>query len=143
MEFSEVGGDKEKKQSGLTRLFHTLIPLSAHIIWKSRCDIVVKGKDIPSHSETHNKWVHAVNDRLQADCLLTSRFRHGPKALPRSVVLETWSGTLMNEASLLDDWIWNPEVIVGIGPRCTAPKPHRIRQTVAQPVPEDESDPPG
>ncbi|KAJ7599744.1 hypothetical protein C8J56DRAFT_768053, partial [Mycena floridula] len=32
MEFSKVEGDKKKKRSGLTRLFHTLIPLSAHII---------------------------------------------------------------------------------------------------------------
>ncbi|KAJ7574635.1 hypothetical protein C8J56DRAFT_719140, partial [Mycena floridula] len=119
LEFKD-GSDKRIRR-GLTRLFQTLVPLSAHMIWKIRCDIVVKLRDIPSHAETHNKWVHAVNERLQADCLLTSWFRCGPKALPRQVVLDTWSGTLLNEASLPDDWIWNPEVLVGIGPRCIMP----------------------
>ncbi|KAJ7577741.1 hypothetical protein C8J56DRAFT_798564, partial [Mycena floridula] len=49
-----------------------MIPLAAHLIWKSCYNIVVKGKPILSDTETHNKWVHAVNERLHADCLLTN-----------------------------------------------------------------------
>ncbi|KAJ7590166.1 hypothetical protein C8J56DRAFT_784100, partial [Mycena floridula] len=74
MDFDD-GSNRKIKRPGLTRLFRTLIPLAAHLIWKSHCNILVKGKPIPGDTETHNKWVHAVNERLQADCLLTNRFR--------------------------------------------------------------------
>jgi len=41
--------------------------------------------------------------------------RYGKKALDKLLVLHTWSGVLKDEASLPEDWIRQPRVLVGIG----------------------------
>jgi hypothetical protein len=46
---------------------------------------------------------------------MTSK-RYGKKALDKSLVLHTWSGVLKNEASLPENWIKQPRVLVGIVP---------------------------
>jgi hypothetical protein len=42
--------------------------------------------------------------------------RYGKKALNKFLVLHTWSGVLKDEASLPEDWIRQPGVLVGIVP---------------------------
>jgi hypothetical protein len=55
----------------------------------------------------------AVNAILTHDRLLTDKLRFGPLALKKQLVLNTWSGILLDEESLPDDWI-PEEVLVGV-----------------------------
>jgi hypothetical protein len=52
-------------------------------------------------TEIHNQWLKAVNRALQCDRLLTDKFRFGPLAANKQLILNTWSGILKNEDSLL------------------------------------------
>ncbi|KAG1864352.1 hypothetical protein F4604DRAFT_1517302, partial [Suillus subluteus] len=61
-----------------------------------------------------NRWVHAINMRLKFDRLLTDSMRYGKKAIKIDTVLQTWSGLLNNEDSLLDNWIQQAGVLVGM-----------------------------
>ncbi|KIN92832.1 hypothetical protein M404DRAFT_172482, partial [Pisolithus tinctorius Marx 270] len=109
-----------RRQIGESRLFTILVLESAHLIWKLRCDWVInKGttESIPTHDEIHNKWVHAINLRLKFDRLQTDVKRYGSKAIKQDVVLKTWSGILLNENNLPNNWIWKSGVLVGITPR--------------------------
>ncbi|KAJ7760281.1 hypothetical protein DFH07DRAFT_740787 [Mycena maculata] len=65
--------------------------------------------------ELHNRWLKSVNGALQRDRLLTDKIRFGPLALKKQRVLNTWSGLLMDEASLPDDWTYEG-VLVGMRP---------------------------
>jgi hypothetical protein len=51
--------------------------------------------------------------KLRRDCLLTDKIKFGPLGLKKQLVLNTWSGILMDEALLPDDWT-NEGVLVGI-----------------------------
>ncbi|KAJ7589628.1 hypothetical protein C8J56DRAFT_784937, partial [Mycena floridula] len=105
---------KGKPHPGLQRLFCILVPASAHLIWKIRCEILLdENKRNPNPSQVHNRWISAVNKRLEADCFLTSRFHYRSRALPHQVVFNTWSRALMNETSLPDNWIWSSQGFSG------------------------------
>ncbi|KAJ7144351.1 hypothetical protein C8R44DRAFT_602368, partial [Mycena epipterygia] len=69
-----------------------------------------------SESEIHNRWISAMNNMLKRDRLLTNQARFGSLAIKKQLVLETWSGTLLDEDSLPDDWIRSEGVLVGIRP---------------------------
>jgi hypothetical protein len=56
-----------------------------------------------------------VNKRLALDQAMTNP-RYGVKALDTHLVLHTWSGILKNEASMPENWIKQPGVLVGIVP---------------------------
>ncbi|KAG1861731.1 hypothetical protein DFJ58DRAFT_657208, partial [Suillus subalutaceus] len=98
-----------KEKLGATRLFRILTLESAHLIWKLRCERVIKlaGNKDKFHSETeiHNRWIHAINMRLKFDWLLTDSMRYGNKAIKIDTVLKTWSGLLKDEDNLPDNWI--------------------------------------
>ncbi|KAJ7241407.1 hypothetical protein C8J57DRAFT_1244659 [Mycena rebaudengoi] len=57
-----------------------------------------------------------MNDTLNRDKLLTNRAHFGSLAIKKQLVLNTWSGTLLDEDSLPDDWIKSKGVLVGIRP---------------------------
>lgn len=111
-----------KKITGKSRLFNILGLVSAHLIWKLRCErtIKYKGNQEKFHSETeiYNRWLHAINTRLKFDRLLTDSKRYGKKALKVETVLKTWSGLLLHEENLPDNWVHNAGVLVGMAPRC-------------------------
>ncbi|KAG1760574.1 ribonuclease H-like protein [Suillus occidentalis] len=111
---------KGKKKLGATRLFKILILESAHLIWKLRCERTIKfeGDKDKFHSDPEilNRWIHAINMRLKFDRLLTDSKRYGKKAIKIDTVIKTWSGLLMNEDSLPDNWIRHTEVLVGMTP---------------------------
>ncbi|KAJ7751323.1 hypothetical protein DFH07DRAFT_745689, partial [Mycena maculata] len=65
--------------------------------------------------EIHNQWLNGVNQALRRDCLLTDKLKFGPLTLNKQLVLNTWSGLLLDEHSLPDDWI-NEGVLVGMRP---------------------------
>ncbi|KAG1734359.1 hypothetical protein EDD22DRAFT_982468 [Suillus occidentalis] len=86
-----------KEMMGKSRLFRIIMLESAHLIWKIRCKRVIKNDGITekhhSATEIYNKW---------------------EKALKVKTVLKTWSSVLLNEDNLLDNWVHNSEVLVGM-----------------------------
>ncbi|KAJ7233326.1 hypothetical protein C8J57DRAFT_1090626, partial [Mycena rebaudengoi] len=98
------------------RLFAILISVAWHLIWNLRVNRVIISQDRRmSAAEIHNKWLNAVNKALMRDRLLTDKTKFGPLALKKQLVLNTWSGILMDEDSLPDDWIYEG-VLVGMRP---------------------------
>ncbi|KAJ7751680.1 hypothetical protein B0H16DRAFT_1547993 [Mycena metata] len=73
---------------------------------------------MPLNEDTiYNQWLKMVNAALQRDRILTNKARFGTRALNKQTVLNTWSGLLMDEDSLPDDWIFTKGVLVGIRPK--------------------------
>ncbi|KAJ7475478.1 hypothetical protein B0H11DRAFT_1727382, partial [Mycena galericulata] len=101
---------------GASRLYRILISESLYMIWKVRCDCVIrKGGQSLSNSEIHNKWLHAINERLKVDRILTNHSRYGKSiSIKPILVLQTWSSTLKNEEDLPENWLKEPKVLVGI-----------------------------
>jgi len=117
-DFRDNGG---KKKLGKSRLFKIIVLESAHLIWKLRCERTIKLNGIREkfHSETeiYNRWIHTINMRLKFDRLLTDSMRYGKKALKVETVLKTWSGILLNEDNLPENWVHKSGVLVGMAPR--------------------------
>ncbi|KII84249.1 hypothetical protein PLICRDRAFT_118018, partial [Plicaturopsis crispa FD-325 SS-3] len=117
---AEFKDDQDNPRTGSARLYKITVSESAHLIWRIRCERRISREDDPqqyhSKAEVHNRWIHAMNTRLTLDRAMTDRKKHGNKALAVQVVLNTWSGTLMNEDALPDNWIRETGVLVGIGP---------------------------
>ncbi|EIW86416.1 hypothetical protein CONPUDRAFT_45945 [Coniophora puteana RWD-64-598 SS2] len=109
---------KGKYRQGASRLFKIVVGESAHLIWKLRCERVNKMVQNPPSAhhleEVRNRWIKQINHRLALDKILTNKHRFGPKALKRAIVLNTWSGTLLNEDRLPNDWVTETGVLVGI-----------------------------
>jgi len=98
------------------RLFTILVSVAWHLIWNIRTNRVISSPDRTfNEMETHNQWLRAINRALQRDRLLTDKIRFGPLAFNKQMVLNTWSGLLMDEALLPDDWT-HEGVLVGIRP---------------------------
>jgi hypothetical protein len=96
------------------RLFAILVSVAWKLIWNLRVNRVIVSPDrIISEMEIHNKWLKAVNGVLQRDRLLTDKIRFGLFAFSKQMVLNTWSGLLMDEDSLPDDWTYEG-VLVGM-----------------------------
>ncbi|KAF8144614.1 hypothetical protein K438DRAFT_1992637 [Mycena galopus ATCC 62051] len=96
------------------RLYKILITESTHLIWKLRCEFVVgrEGTDPPSDHEVRNKWVFAMNERIEADHNLTNTLKYGKQySVAPSLVLGTWRGVLKDENQMPDDWLREPEVL--------------------------------
>ncbi|EIW74106.1 hypothetical protein CONPUDRAFT_147894 [Coniophora puteana RWD-64-598 SS2] len=110
-----------KKRPGATRLFRVLTEISAHLLWKLRCERVNTMPQNPPTAhpleEAHNRWIRAVNERLTLDKLLTDEGRFGIRATKAKLVLQTWGGTLLDEDRLPKDWIKEAGVLVGITSR--------------------------
>ncbi|KIY53916.1 hypothetical protein FISHEDRAFT_25043, partial [Fistulina hepatica ATCC 64428] len=106
-------------KSGDQRLLKIIITESAYLIWLIRCERRIEDEDDNRDkwkTDEHIKslWLQVVNTRLSIDRLSTNRLKFGKAALKREAVLKTWSGVLLNEDSLPDDWIMEPRVLVGI-----------------------------
>ncbi|KIY46005.1 hypothetical protein FISHEDRAFT_14229, partial [Fistulina hepatica ATCC 64428] len=103
---------------GMARLYKILITESAFLIWKLRCERRIAGEDQEEKWQTaeeiRSRWIAAINSRLAIDRLMTNRRKYGRCAIPKSIVLRTWNGTLLSENQLPADWITGPRVLVGI-----------------------------
>jgi len=99
------------------RLFAILVSTAWHTIWNIRNDKVLKNphQNI-TDIEIHNRWLKSVNSALGRDRILTNKMKFGNLALKKDLVLRTWSGLLMNEDALPDDWTYTVGVLVGIQP---------------------------
>ncbi|EIW80720.1 hypothetical protein CONPUDRAFT_40291, partial [Coniophora puteana RWD-64-598 SS2] len=109
---------KGKKLTGASRLFKIVVSESAHLIWKLRCERIHNMHQNPPEAhpplEVEHRWIRRLNQRLTLDTLLTNRRRFGPRAIKDKLVLQTWSGALLNEDGLSDNWIHDTGVLVGI-----------------------------
>jgi hypothetical protein len=98
------------------RLFAILVSFAWQQIWNLRVNRVIKNPDsILTEGMIHNQWFKAINGALQRDRLLTDKIRFGPLALEKQLVLNTWSGLLMDEDTLPEDWAYEG-VLVGMRP---------------------------
>ncbi len=86
------------------------------LLWNLRNERLFESRPCPSEREIHNRWVSTTNTALRQDQLLTNKARFGDLALKKQLVLNTWSGTLLDEDSLPDDWTKLKGVLVGIRP---------------------------
>jgi ribonuclease HI len=77
--------------------------------------VITNPDSVLTKSVIHNQWLKAINAVLQRDRLLTDQIRFGALTLKKQLILNTWSGLLMDEDSLLDDWT-HEGVLVGIWP---------------------------
>ncbi|KAJ7181913.1 hypothetical protein C8R46DRAFT_885333, partial [Mycena filopes] len=98
------------------RMFKILVSTSIQLIWNLRNQRMFETFLPATESEIHNRWLSAMNSSLKRDQLLTNRARFGSLAIKKQLVLNTWSGMLLDEDSLPDDWINSKGVLVGIRP---------------------------
>ncbi|KAJ7128146.1 hypothetical protein C8R43DRAFT_1090214 [Mycena crocata] len=105
----------KRGDTGTSRLYRIVVSESAHLIWRIRCERVLQEKPVPSRHELHNRWMRAINSRLQLDCELTNRMKYGKKALAKDLVKDTWCKVLKDETNLPKDWMRETGVLVGVG----------------------------
>ncbi|KAG1777131.1 hypothetical protein EV702DRAFT_1179550 [Suillus placidus] len=86
--------ERNKTMTGKNRLLMIILSESAHLL-----------------IEAYNRWIHAMNTRLKFDRLLTDSKRYGKKAIQAEKVLKTWSGLLLNEDGLPDNWVHQSGVL--------------------------------
>jgi len=99
------------------RLFSILLSTAWYTIWNMRVErrIRTPGKQFEV-SEIHNRWLKTINGILQRERILTDKLKFGSLGIDKQVVLNTWSGLLLDEDSLPDDWLKERGVLVGILP---------------------------
>ncbi|KJA27410.1 hypothetical protein HYPSUDRAFT_131111, partial [Hypholoma sublateritium FD-334 SS-4] len=109
---------KKQPQEAINRLFTILVSESAYLIWKIRCERLMKREDDPTQRHTEreiqNKWLLALNNRLKTDIIQTNTNKFGSYAIPEDIVLRTWSGVLQDKEILPDNWIRQAGGLVGI-----------------------------
>ncbi|KAJ7671740.1 hypothetical protein B0H17DRAFT_948255, partial [Mycena rosella] len=99
------------------RLFAILVSTAWHLIWNLRVNRVIRTPDSnPTPANIHNQWLSKINAALRQDRILTDKFTFRPLAFKKPLILDTWSGLLMNEDALPDDWTFTEGVLVGIQP---------------------------
>ncbi|KAJ7093650.1 hypothetical protein C8R43DRAFT_908052 [Mycena crocata] len=112
---AEFKNSNGKNSTEANRLFKIIISESAFLVWKIRCERLISRKSLHCEMEIHNRWIACINKRLKIDRLLTDSSRYGSRALNTNTVLKTWDGVLMDNKNLPENWIWQSEVLVGIG----------------------------
>ncbi|KAF8131723.1 hypothetical protein K438DRAFT_1642799, partial [Mycena galopus ATCC 62051] len=93
--------------------FTMLVSTVMQLIWNLRNDRVFETHRAASDSQIHNRWTAIINAALKLNILLTDRIWFKSLATKKQVVLNTWSGVLLDEDSLLDDWMRSKGVLVG------------------------------
>jgi hypothetical protein len=87
-----------------------------YLIWNLRNKRVFETHTPTSEAEIHNRWVALMNSALKRDQLLANRARFGTLATKKQLVHDTWSGAILDEDSLPDDWIKLKGVLVSTWP---------------------------
>lgn len=131
--FTTVDGKGDEQEAlGTSRLFRIVLSEAAYLIWRLRCKRVIEHEDEPDWKHPtafiESEWLRIINDRLTSDRLLTNQRIYKKKALKKSLVIDTWQ-CLIDPASLPDDWITFPGVLVGRRPAARrAGVPHSLGQ---------------
>ena len=79
--------------------------------------------------EVKNKWIDVINTRLELDCRMTHP-KYGRKAIPKQLVMQTWSVLLRNEESLPTDWVSKAGGLVGIDLTVWVWVPHSVHKRI-------------
>ncbi|KAJ7062438.1 hypothetical protein B0H15DRAFT_807887 [Mycena belliarum] len=113
---TEMEPEIKSKPSGLNRLYRILVSESVYLIWLLRNESVITNEGAaPSANEVHNRWVFALNDRLEVDkSLACSKAKSDRSRTAPALVRSTWQRTLLNENKLPPDWLSSSGVLVGI-----------------------------
>ena len=99
------------------RLFAILVSVAWHEIWRLRVDrVLTHPNKIHSEPAICTQWLRSINASLSRDRILTDKIKFGKLCFNKELVLNTWSGLLLNEESLPDDWTYTKGVLVGIQP---------------------------
>jgi len=65
--------ENRKKKDGTDRLYRLIMTESAHLIWKLRCERVIKKEgEQTSPAEIKNRWVGTMDARLKLDRKMTN-----------------------------------------------------------------------
>lgn len=115
--FSALDEEGELRQ-GPTRLARIILTETAYLIWVLRCERVIgresRQPDGVTDELVKRRWLAAVNKRLRMDCALTNKARAGRMFVAPDVVMDTWSGVLLNETGLPAAWTDTEGVLVGM-----------------------------
>jgi len=104
--------DENKTRSGPSRLLRILISESAHLIWVLRCERTIQGLN-HSIEAVKTRWRNKINQCIDLDRHLATIYNRKP--ITKKTVKDTWQDILLERLpSLEEDWITNPEVLVGI-----------------------------
>ncbi|KAH9858722.1 hypothetical protein C2E23DRAFT_717188 [Lenzites betulinus] len=112
LETQDVNGDR---CPGQTRLLRIVLSESLHLVWKLRCERVIQWDEpgkMHSTAKITNLWYKIINERLRLDMERT-KAKWKKRRLPVSTVLDTWRGTIHDEAALPEDWTKTAGVLVG------------------------------
>jgi len=100
-------------RSGPSCLLRILISESVHLIWVLCCERTIQGL---SHSANtiKSRWCNKIDQRINLDRHDIATI-YNWKPITRKLVQNTWQAALLGRLpSLEEDWITNPEVLVGI-----------------------------
>ncbi|KIM70398.1 hypothetical protein SCLCIDRAFT_100323, partial [Scleroderma citrinum Foug A] len=112
-------------------LLRILLSESAHLIWVLRCEQVIQGT-LHTSNVVRMQWHNKINHQLSLDQYIVLKWNRKP--VTQEVVKRMWYPSLLQiSPDLTEDWIMNPEVLVGIkplqppahqGPRAVHGAPH-------------------
>ncbi|KAG1816751.1 uncharacterized protein BJ212DRAFT_1271189 [Suillus subaureus] len=96
---------------GASRLFQILISESAHLIWAIGCERIIGNKNI-SNKTIETRWTNKINMRITIDRTIANKIDTNTQKLVKT----TWSEIISSTTHIPENWVTNPEVLVGIKP---------------------------
>ncbi|KAF6762488.1 hypothetical protein DFP72DRAFT_801729, partial [Ephemerocybe angulata] len=122
-----LSNKKIKLSPGQERLRTIVLAETAWLIWVVRCKWVIDDEanpDLyPSIAELENRWWKLMNAKLDFDILASDKKRYETKAVPVSLVLDTWDGLLADGATLTESLKRHRNVGVLVGRGLAARRP--------------------
>lgn len=98
------------------RLYTIIVTESLYLIWLIRCEWKIEKEEEAAHKHSQQeikaRWNFRINRRIRLDQAMGSRRPHDWRRLDKRLVLNTWRGSLTNEAQLPKDWIREKGVLV-------------------------------
>ncbi|KAF8191386.1 ribonuclease H-like protein [Pholiota molesta] len=112
--FKLPGGNQN---APLNRLYKIIMTESLYLIWLLRCEWRIDREEDPEKihkpDEIVSRWRHRINRRIKLDQAMATKSAYKWKKITKDLVRKTWAGTLKNENSTPEDWIWMKGVLVG------------------------------
>ena len=109
-----------KPKNGRERLYAIMMSETVYLIWLLRNECRIQNNDSPGFTHSNqgitNRWYERLNTSLKQDRAMANPAKFAKEALSGDLVLQAWGGTLHNKYLLPDNWIREPEVLVGRGP---------------------------
>ncbi|KAK0484920.1 hypothetical protein IW261DRAFT_1330832 [Armillaria novae-zelandiae] len=112
----QIHGQNGTKSLGDARLMRIITTEAAHLIWRLRNERVIQreGNGSTSEREIRNRFLYAMNERLQMDLAALKKKKARKRGISTETVLKTWKGVIKNEGDLPEDWTGTTGFLVGI-----------------------------